>query len=499
MAFAVKINPFFEPIIASLQRLHGQIYLVGGAVRDACLHKTSHDLDFVVDGDAIKAARTAADAGEGAFFVLDSKRGYGRAVFRIDGQSLHMMDFAPFAGGSLAADLKARDFTINAMAVDINALDSLIDPLHGRQDLENKVLKLCSDTSFRDDPIRTLRAVRFMVELHMQISKKTRALLDECVAGLQDISQERKRDELFKILDNPHVIKAMRLMQELGLLPRVLPELVPLIGLYQPPPHAVDAWQHTLTVVDICEKMVAWILNGTWEDSDPYLQSAGQVLAPFRTDLQTYFSKRLTAERSLRALLLLAALYHDVGKTRSKLVGSGGRHEFVEHDLIGAKITEKRMVNLALSNPEVACITRIVRHHMALHYIPACRDSADKRNAIFHYFKETGEVGILTALFALADLRVAHGKNLSDERWQRALNACQMVLDGWFRHYREWIDPPLYLKGNDLIRDFGMRQGPLIGRYLDALREAQAVGDVTEKAQAQEFIQTLIKEGNQGE
>ncbi|MEA3459119.1 MAG: CCA tRNA nucleotidyltransferase, partial [Chloroflexota bacterium] len=162
-----------------LQERCMEFYLVGGYVRDLLLEHPGRDVDFALAGDAMGLAREIADEFGGFFVPLDEERCIGRAILRDESGEPFYMDFARLRGGGIATDLALRDFTINAMAIDLSNPDQLrlIDPHNGRRDLEDKTIKAISDTAFEDDPLRTLRAVRLAAELDFHIEPKTEALI----------------------------------------------------------------------------------------------------------------------------------------------------------------------------------------------------------------------------------------------------------------------------------------------------------------------------------
>ncbi|MER3515310.1 MAG: hypothetical protein C4310_13710, partial [Chloroflexota bacterium] len=237
----------FPPLLERLRPLlaHSEVYLVGGAVRDALLGRPIRDLDFALAGDAIRLARTVADHLGLSFYILDAERGIGRVV--AGDEERMTLDFARFRGPDLAADLAGRDFTVNALALPATATDlsELIDPLGGRQDLERRLLRATSDTAFRDDPVRVIRAVRLALQLGFTIESHTQALLRAAAGLVGQPAPERSRDELAHILAGPGVALALRQLDELGALAVLIPEIEALKGLAQPPPERQDVWGHT--------------------------------------------------------------------------------------------------------------------------------------------------------------------------------------------------------------------------------------------------------------
>jgi poly(A) polymerase len=156
-------------LICRLSRGQQNVYLVGGAVRDLLAGRRTHDLDFAVSGDVRPLARQAADLLNGAFYMLDEERNTARVIFQEDDQRSRM-DFAALRSNNLHSDLEGRDFTINAMALDLANPETLLDPLHGAQDLLHKILRICNPHSIEDDPVRILRAVRLSLDFGLRIT-----------------------------------------------------------------------------------------------------------------------------------------------------------------------------------------------------------------------------------------------------------------------------------------------------------------------------------------
>jgi poly(A) polymerase len=225
------------------------VYLVGGAVRDAMLSIPTHDLDFALPGDALKVARQVANILGAAYYPLDLERETGRVILLDSPGNRLALDFASFRGSNLENDLRDRDFTINAMALDVHEPGKLIDPLGGARDLRQKQLRPCSALAFENDPVRILRCIRQAVALDFHILASTQELMRQAIPELKRVSPERLRDEIFRILDAPKSTTALRTMDILGVLDEFLPELAGLKGVAQSPPHTNDVWTHTLDTV----------------------------------------------------------------------------------------------------------------------------------------------------------------------------------------------------------------------------------------------------------
>ncbi len=196
------------------------VYLVGGALRDSLLGAIGADFDFIMTQDPTVCAKGLAHHFKGSFFILDPTRNQSRVVIEIKGERI-ICDFAPFRAPTLKEDLQNRDFTINALAwscASDSIKDHIFDPLNGIDDLRNGRLRVCSPQSFQEDPLRTLKGIRHATCMHLTIEKETLSLLKDAVANIDQIAPERIRAELAKILADDEVTTGVRLLSESGLL-----------------------------------------------------------------------------------------------------------------------------------------------------------------------------------------------------------------------------------------------------------------------------------------
>ncbi|MGM0370741.1 MAG: CCA tRNA nucleotidyltransferase [Bacillota bacterium] len=200
-----------------LADVEGQFYFVGGVLRDYFLNRDIADVDLVVEGPTRAIARKFAGEINGSFVVLDS----ARAIYRIVTSDL-VYDFSALAGASIEEDLSRRDFTINALALNINQAEhprkGLIDPYGGLNDINQGILRAVTDESFADDPLRVLRAVRFKAQLDFAITASTEQLMLPEVKKLEQIANERSREELVKIFSYPGVAENIDYLDKLGVL-----------------------------------------------------------------------------------------------------------------------------------------------------------------------------------------------------------------------------------------------------------------------------------------
>ena len=484
--------PFsFSPLIDRVREVlpKQEIYLVGGAVRDMLGNRTSHDLDFAVPSKGISAARRIADALDADFMTLDAERDTGRVIFTEMDGSRTFLDFATYRGGStLEDDLRARDFTINAIAYDVHN-STIIDPLNGAADLRAKLIRACSITSFRDDPVRILRAIRQAAAFEFKIDVATRRLMRESVALLPRVSPERQRDEIFKMLEGPRPDAATRALELLGVFPYLMPELSTMKGVTQALPHVYDVWEHTLSVLRHLEGILSSLRVGysAEETNDMFTGLLTLRLGRFREQFAAHFAASLNTDRSVRAALFFAALYHDSQKPATRSVDEMGRIRFFKHEVRGAELAAERARAFNLSADEVERIRKIVLHHMRFHSLISHLEEEQEepsRRAIYRFFRDAGEAGVDLVLLGLADLRGTRDHTLTQESWTVALDIARILLENYWEKREETVTPPHLLDGNDLMRELNLQPGRIVGQLLEAIREGQATGNVETREQA---------------
>ena len=504
----ILMSPIFDhPLIKAVQDVlpaDQPLYLVGGALRDALLGRVTHDLDFAVPSGAMKLARSIANGLTGAFFPLDDETDTARIVLqRADpstgsGQAgaRDMLDFAGFRGTDLDADLRGRDFTINAMALDVHTGEA-IDPLGGAQDLREKRIRACSETALSDDPVRILRAVRQAAALGFSIQPETRKLMKTAVPLLRRVSAERQRDELFKILEGPRPDASVRALELLGVLPVLLPELPALKGVEQSAPHVHDVWAHTLAVLRRLDEILA-VLAPQYDEAKSNADLLNGLLVlhlgRYRQQIGEHLAASLNTDRSARALLFFTALYHDVCKPQAKSVEESGRIRFLGHDEQGALVAMKRGMALHLSNDELDRLKLVIFHHMRVHALTS-RKLAGKdpsRKAIYRFFRDAGEAGVDLILLALADTRATYEQTLTQEQWVACLEVCRSLLEAWYEKAEEIVAPPQLLNGDDLMVELKMSPSRAVGQLLELIKEEQAAGHVSTREEALAFAREWL-------
>lgn len=475
-----------------------RVWVVGGAVRDALLNRRIRDLDFAVQGEALNMARAVANALAGAYYPLDPDRDVGRVILKRQDGDL-TLDFAQLRGPSLEADLAARDFTINAMAVTLHDPQTLIDPLGGLTDVRAKLIRACSPTAIADDAVRGVRAIRLAAQLDFRLDKDTRSLVRANAGALVTVSAERVRDEFVRCINGPRPSAALRALDLLGLLNHIISELAPLKGVTQSSPHRLDVWEHTLAVVTRLDEVLR--LLGPVHDvdaaSDLILGLISVQLGRYRHALTDHLRAPLTPERNARAALMLAALLHDAGKPATRTVDPDGRIRFLTHETVGADLAEAWLTELRLSGDEVKRIRTIIANHMRPRQLSSQKDVSPR--AIYRFFRDTGAAGVDIVLLSLADFLGKHGgEPPPQDEWAQHVAVCAQLLEAYFEKREERVSPPALVTGHDLMTALSLAPGPRLGQLLEAVREAQVAGEVMDRAGALEFARRWVENLGEG-
>ncbi len=480
-----------------------EIYLVGGAVRDLLISRPSPDLDFALPYNGISLARKVANSLSADFLPLDEERDTGRVIVTNEDGSRIFLDFATYRGANLEEDLRARDFTINAMAFDLRS-ETIIDPLGGGNDLRTKLIRACSPTSLSDDPVRILRAIRQAAAFGLRIDKSTRELMKQAASQLGRVSPERLRDEVFKMLGGPKPDATMRALEMLGVLPYLMPELVAMKGVEQSEPHMYEVWTHTLAVLDYLDRIISSLRVGHEADktNDMFTGLLTLRLGRYREQIAEHFSKPLNVDRSMRSLLFFAALYHDVSKPETKTVDESGRTRFFDHDIKGAEVAAERARSFNLSNDETGRLHAIIQNHMRIHNFTN-RLEAEKqppsRKAIYRFFRDSDGAGVDLILLGLADLRGMRAHALTIETWNIYLDVARTLIENYWERPQEIVAPPRLVDGHELMKELGLKSGPEVGQLLESIRENQAAGKIKNREQAISFASEELAKGKTGE
>ncbi len=408
-------------------------YLVGGAVRDTLLNRPVRDLDWLVERPGLEADHAAAELG-GRAFCLDEQRDHWRVVT----ESM-TRDYTPLedSKNSLENNLWARDYTVNALAADLSG--KLIDPTGGRADLQAKRLRMVSEENLRADPVRGLRGVRLATTLGFGLEAKTETAIQRHAALLENTEAslpawERIGDELTQFLLNENAAPGFKLLHQVGLLQVYLPELAEADGVTQGGFHHLDVLGHSL-------------------------EALHQLVQGFPD-----------ADLTLR----WATLLHDVGKPAMKTYEEGSHHyHFYGHDKLGAELTKTILERLRTPAVRLEKAANLVRYHMV--QLP----KTDKEARRFVHRRRKLLPDLLKLM--IADREAARGPQSSEASrrgYKLALAQILEIMD-------EAPSKAPLLDGRDVMQLLDLSPGPRVGEAVRFVQEAEAVGDVRTKEDAE--------------
>ena len=453
------------------------IYLVGGSVRDLLSGaRNIKDIDLVMPSASEDVARTFADLIGGSFFFLDEERKVTRVVKR-EADGAIQFDFTNFEGPDLHADLARRDFTVNAMAIDLKAflaqgsLDGIIDLFDGRGDVQQKLVRVADPKVLDDDPLRLLRAVRFAATLGFSIEQTTAEHIKARADLITRPSPERIRDELFQILSVKGAGRHLLLMESLGLLTMLLPELEPLKDFAPGKHHLYDIFTHSLKTAEYVDSV---------RENLPGLSPghAGTVLAHLDEELEQF----VTREAALR----FACLLHDNAKTETYSRDEEGDIHFFGHDTIGADKALFICQRFRLSNDTSSVVSRLIRHHMRPLNLSA--PGGPSRRALYRYCRDLKDAVPESIVLSLADAK-ATSEVMPAEGFTDTQKISGQVLEYYYGKFLKAEAKP-FVTGKDLIAR-GMEPGPSFREVLDDIKERQAEGTLKDRQEALKYLDTL--------
>ncbi|MEW5766929.1 MAG: HD domain-containing protein [bacterium] len=450
-----------------------RIYLVGGWLRDYLLEKKSNDYDFAVGGEAISLAREVASSLGGSFFILDPERDCARVVLK--GKEQVCLDFSRLKGDNIAEDLRQRDITINALAVDLSGSETIIDPNGGLPDLSSGRIRLVSKENLIEDPLRGLRAFRLAAQLGFKIDQDSLRLISQYASLITRSSEERIRDELLFLLETKESYPHLLAMDETGLLGEIIPELMPLKGVEQPGYHHLDVFDHSTVSLAYLEEIT---------------EHCAFHFRAWHNRIAEYLKRPLSSGQSQVALLKLAALFHDLGKPQSLTRQGNGQISFTGHERSGAELAFLIGKKLKLSRDEAERLKKIVASHMRPGLL--ANENKISARAVHRFFRDLGEDGLGTLILSLADRYAARGpKACSSSVILRQYWVINHLLKRFFEE-KEIITPPRMVGGRDLIEVFGLSPGPLIGQLLREIEEAYIEGQVKTREEGLALVERLI-------
>jgi len=291
-----------------------------------------------------------------------------------------------------------------------------------------------------------------------------------------------------KILGLSGAAENLHYLDDLDLLTTIIPELETLKGVEQSEPHYLDAFEHSLDTVRWLEQVVDALEGEPAMDSE--LSLIRLLLSPFSLQLSAHLSQPISGDRTRLTLLKLVALLHDLGKPATKSVDDDGAIHFYGHEQEGAEAAGDILRRLRFGGNEAALAKTIVANHMR----PCLLADQEMltRRAVYRFFRDTGDAGVDTLLLYLADHLATWGPELQMARWRRRVEFVASMLADYYERHQKVISPPKLINGHDVMAEFGLEEGPIIGQLLEAVREAQAAGEVRTREESLTLVKQLL-------
>ena len=395
----IERAPLASSLAIAFKEAGFKLALVGGPVRDAILGRLGNDLDFTTNArpqDTKKILNSWAedvwDIGI-EFGTIAGKRGDTTVeitTYRSDKYDLDSRKPEVQFGDSIEGDLSRRDFTVNAMALELTgAKPEFIDIFNGLPDLSAKVLRtpVTPEQSFSDDPLRMMRAARFAAQLNFEVSDDSLKAMKDMAERINIISAERIRDEFIKLIMANHPRKGIAILVETGLADLVLPEIPKLQLEIDEHHHHKDVYEHSLTVLE-------------------------QAIA---------HEERLGGKN---LVIRLAALLHDIGKPKTRALIPGGGVSFHHHEVVGARLAKDRLKKLRFSNEVIEEVETLIALHLRFH---GYGDGEWTDSAVRRYVRDAGQ--LLTHLHVLTRADCTTRNQKKAERLARTYDELEARID----------------------------------------------------------------------
>lgn len=475
---------------------------MGGLLRDLLSGRETNDFDLVPEENAEEFARSFASEVGGSFVLLDEKNRIYRVVKQKisekKGKEIFNLDFSQMRGKKIEDDLLLRDFTIDAMAVRLDWIEGnlrilkrvkflsklVVDPSGGMVDLKKKVIRKICPRIFDDDPLRLLRGYRLAATLGFAIDRETENEITEKVDLVKGVARERVRDELFKILSTSQSYRYIRRLQRVGLLTKIVPEIEVMREKPENYYHREGLWGHALETLKSLEEI---------------LSSLVKLFPGMSRKLIVHLNEKISGEVERGALLKWAAIFHDIGKPET-VRKEDGRVRFFGHEEAGTSLVVEIMERLRFSNKAIKIVDRIVENHMRPGNLSEVSQLTDR--AIHRFFRDLSEEGVDTLLLSLAD-RYSYrkilpergrepGSEISRKSIKKHEKTVRKMLSRYYYHKERILPKPL-IRGDEIMKSFNLPQGPLIGKLLTKVGEAQAGGKLKSREEAFQFLKKILE------
>lgn len=455
-----KINN--DSILNFISQLDNEVYLVGGAVRDFLMDSETFDRDLIVcDAEARDFALLLSEKLNAVFVPLDEVNKIYRVVLS---DKENYIDITNPINNSLEDDLKRRDLSINAIAVNLKTLE-VIDYSNGINDFENKVIRVISEKNLIDDPLRLLRVFRFYSTLGFEIDSDTIEFVKKHKNLISKPAKERVLYELMKLFSGEYSSSALLKLDECGLLDLIFPFVKELKQVPKNSHHHLDLFNHSIETT----RQIQLI----------YQNSSVAV--------KEHLDKADFGGFSRLAHLKISAFMHDIGKFSTWSI-EGDRHRFIKHDDVGSKLATKLMKNMLFSNKQIEYIASMIKFHIYPSNVVSSPELNEK--IMMRFVRKMMDNAIDIIVLAIADRLSAQGPEITPEMVANNINSLDTLLNFYLEKSKTLEPLPKLLDGNDVMQILHISPSRKLGEVMEALHEAQISGEIFTKQEAIDFVLT---------
>ena len=462
-----------------ISKLH-KGYLVGGAVRDFLTGKFSTDRDIAIK-NAETYAKNIAEQFEGTFIILDSVNKIYRVVLQ---DKINYLDISEIEGNDIEEDLLRRDFTINAIAYDLEN-DKFIDITGGMEDLKNKKLRPVREQNFKDDSLRILRGFRFLSTTGFEMTQELEESISKYLSLALNPAKERIHYELMKLFGGKYASETLLLMDNFKLLEKIFPCVKELKLVTPNSHHHLDLFHHVIETV----RNIEILYEELPQEAKSHMDSIDFGGFPRINHLK------------------LAGFLHDIGKysvwtiengkcdkfeclyNKPECANCNARNRFIKHDEVGSKMCVRLLKDLKFSKKQIEYISQMIKYHIYPSGVLSAPDLNEK--VMMRYLRKMENCVIDNIILAKADRLSARGPEITEEMVENNLNGLDKLLN-FYLERKDTLKPlPKLLDGNEIMKILGISQSPKLGEIITKLKEAQMNGDITTKEEAELFIKNF--------
>ncbi len=416
------------------------VFLVGGYLRNYFINKTiSSDRDLVcVDKDgAVRLAKDICEFLDAVFIELDSENKIYRVVLK---DKENYFDIAQALENDILKDAQRRDFTINSIFYDLNK-EEIFDPLKGIEDIKNKIIRTYKFDNLKDDPLRFLRAYRFLSQTGFKIDEKLSDFICSNFDLIKTSALERINFEIIKIFEGKYVSQALLEMLNNNILDKVFPFVEQVKKVPCNSHHHLDLIHHLIETVRLI--------------------------------------------KTENPILKLSAFYHDIGKPSTWTIEPDGRHRFIGHDIAGSEIAKKELKKLNFSTKQIQYISKMIKYHIYPSSLIQCEDS---KKAFARFVKKLGKEALDVIELARADRLSARGEKVTKEMIENNLKHLQNLENYYYEVEKTALNPKTLLDGREVMEILNLKPSKKIGQILESLKIAQLSQEIKTKEEAIVFI-----------